>query len=207
MACFEADLFFALINGCVCVTLNVIAQRKAGFGMKRQELIDAAIQVIQEDGIHQLSLAKIAEKVGITKPAIFYHFKNKQDLMMALTYFTVGEYEQTIAEELEKIPENDALRHVHAFLKGNLRQLNDSELIKVHAASMEVLVSNDEATAVWRDVYNRELEKMAPEIGVVQADLLSVALDGMWYGAMCGVWEAKRAEAVVTYLEEIVNQG
>ncbi|EUJ20620.1 TetR family transcriptional regulator [Listeria grandensis FSL F6-0971] len=174
--------------------------------MKRQELIDAAIQVIQEDGIHQLSLAKIAEKVGITKPAIFYHFKNKQDLMMALTYFTVGEYEQTIAEEFEKIPEDDALRHVHAFLRGNLRQLNDSELIKVHAASIEVLVSNQEATEVWRDVYNRELEKMTPEIGALRADLLSVALDGMWYGAMCGVWDAGRAEAVIRYLGQLVQE-
>ncbi|EUJ42962.1 TetR/AcrR family transcriptional regulator [Paenilisteria rocourtiae] len=174
--------------------------------MKKQELIDAAIQVIQEDGVHQLSLAKIAEKVGITKPAIFYHFKNKQDLMMALTHFTVGEYEKMIAVEYEKISEDDALRHVHAFLKGNLRQLNDSELIKVHAASMEVLVSNEEATAVWQDVYHRELGKMAPEIGEVRADLLSVALDGMWYGAMCGVWDAKRAEAVILYLEEIINQ-
>lgn len=83
--------------------------------MKKQELINATIQIIQEEGVHQLTLAKIAEKVGITKPAIFYHFKNKQDLMMGLTHFTIEKYKQIVAEEYDKLPENDALRYVHAF--------------------------------------------------------------------------------------------
>ncbi|EUJ40982.1 TetR family transcriptional regulator [Listeria weihenstephanensis FSL R9-0317] len=174
--------------------------------MKKQELINATIQIIQEEGVHQLTLAKIAEKVGITKPAIFYHFKNKQDLMMGLTHFTIEKYKQIVAEEYDKLPENDALRYVHAFLQGNLRQLDDPELIKVHAGAMEVLVSNKEATAVWRDVYEQELEKMTPEIGQVRADLISITLDGMWYGAMCGVWDTERAKAVITYLEKIMEQ-
>ncbi|MBC1796815.1 TetR/AcrR family transcriptional regulator [Listeria booriae] len=174
--------------------------------MKKQELVNAAIQVIQAEGIQKLSLAKIAEVVGITKPAIFHYFKNKQDLMRAVTEFTVVEYEQTIAAEYDKLPENDDLRHVHAFLYGNLRQLNDSELVKIHASSMEVLVSDDEAKKVWQNVYEREFAKLVPEIGEIQADLLSVALDGMWYGAMCGVWDASRAASIVEYLERIIKK-
>jgi len=40
--------------------------------------------MVGEVGIGALSLRKLAERVGVSPPALYHHFKNKQDLLLAL---------------------------------------------------------------------------------------------------------------------------
>jgi len=48
---------------------------------RRQQIVAAAIDTIAEVGFGQASLARIAERIGISKGVISYHFKGKDDLM------------------------------------------------------------------------------------------------------------------------------
>ena len=47
----------------------------------REAIIDAAIQLFAEQGIFPTTLANIAEKAGVTRGAIYWHFKNKEALL------------------------------------------------------------------------------------------------------------------------------
>ncbi|EUJ21780.1 hypothetical protein MAQA_00165 [Listeria aquatica FSL S10-1188] len=40
----------------------------------KEKIIESAISVIQSEGTANYSLAKVAEKTGMTKAAIFYYF-------------------------------------------------------------------------------------------------------------------------------------
>ncbi|MEX9568232.1 multidrug efflux transporter transcriptional repressor AcrR [Providencia vermicola] len=46
----------------------------------RQEILDAAIKTFSERGVSATSLADIAKAAGVTRGAIYWHFKNKVDL-------------------------------------------------------------------------------------------------------------------------------
>jgi TetR/AcrR family transcriptional regulator, fatty acid metabolism regulator protein len=48
---------------------------------RRRQIVDAAIDVIAEVGFAQASLAKIADRVGVSKGVISYHFAGKDDLV------------------------------------------------------------------------------------------------------------------------------
>ena len=48
---------------------------------RRQQIVAAAIDTIAEVGFGQASLARIAERIGISKGVISYHFEGKGDLM------------------------------------------------------------------------------------------------------------------------------
>jgi AcrR family transcriptional regulator len=48
---------------------------------RRAQLIQCAIEVINDLGYQRASLAEIAKRAGITKAAIFYHFANRDDLI------------------------------------------------------------------------------------------------------------------------------
>ena len=48
---------------------------------RRQQIVAAAIDTIAEVGFAQASLARIAERVGISKGVISYHFAGKDDLI------------------------------------------------------------------------------------------------------------------------------
>lgn len=50
----------------------------------REALIDAAEQVFLEKGVSQATLADVATQAGMTRGAIYWHFKNKADLMYAM---------------------------------------------------------------------------------------------------------------------------
>lgn len=47
----------------------------------RNQIIDAAIERFSEHGVSKTSLADIATAAGVTRGAIYWHFKNKTDLL------------------------------------------------------------------------------------------------------------------------------
>ena len=50
----------------------------------RAALVDAARQIIREQGYEALTLASVAERAGMTTGAIYGNFKNRTDLLMAV---------------------------------------------------------------------------------------------------------------------------
>ena len=50
----------------------------------KEKIIEAAVEVFFEKGFDAASMREIAEKAGLTKPMIYYHFKNKEALYIGL---------------------------------------------------------------------------------------------------------------------------
>lgn len=50
----------------------------------RQALLDTALRLFSERGIGQTSLKDIAAETGVTHGALYWHFRNREDLVQAL---------------------------------------------------------------------------------------------------------------------------
>lgn len=50
----------------------------------RERVLDVALDLFVEQGYDKASLREIAEQVGFTKAALYYHFASKTDILMAL---------------------------------------------------------------------------------------------------------------------------
>ncbi|SHO49914.1 TetR family transcriptional regulator [Desulfopila aestuarii] len=50
----------------------------------RETIIDAAVRVFSVQGISRTTLTEIATEAGVTRGAIYWHFKNKEDLLEVL---------------------------------------------------------------------------------------------------------------------------
>ena len=57
-------------------------QDKAGPDRKAQ-IIQSAVGLMTEEGMAGATTARIAKQVGVTEPAIYRHFKNKQAILLA----------------------------------------------------------------------------------------------------------------------------
>lgn len=56
---------------------------------RQKEIINAAIQLIHEGGIQNLSMRNLSCKLKISEPAIYRHFKNKLEVLLSiLNYFS-----------------------------------------------------------------------------------------------------------------------
>jgi AcrR family transcriptional regulator len=47
-------------------------------------ILDVALDLFIENGYDGTSLREVAEKLGVTKAALYYHFASKEDILMAL---------------------------------------------------------------------------------------------------------------------------
>jgi len=50
----------------------------------RERILDAALDLFTEQGFDGTSLRQIAEQLGVTKAALYYHFTSKDDILLAL---------------------------------------------------------------------------------------------------------------------------
>jgi AcrR family transcriptional regulator len=50
----------------------------------RERILDVALDLFIEKGYDKTSLREIAEPLGFTKAALYYHFASKEDILMAL---------------------------------------------------------------------------------------------------------------------------
>jgi TetR/AcrR family transcriptional regulator len=51
--------------------------------LKREALLRAAVSAFSRQGFHQTSLDEIAQKLGVTKAALYYYFPNKNAVLAA----------------------------------------------------------------------------------------------------------------------------
>lgn len=51
---------------------------------RQREIIDAALSLINDQGIQELTMKRIAAVVGVSEPAIYRHFSSKSDIMAAI---------------------------------------------------------------------------------------------------------------------------
>jgi AcrR family transcriptional regulator len=52
--------------------------------IRREQIVDAAIAVIAEQGIQHLSLSEIEKKTGMARGQLTYYFKTKEDILLAV---------------------------------------------------------------------------------------------------------------------------
>jgi AcrR family transcriptional regulator len=77
---------------------------------RREEILQAAKELFLEEGYDHTTIRRIADRVGISAPALYLYFEDKEALMLALCDQTfehlvqaITEIEQTVDDPLERI--------------------------------------------------------------------------------------------------------
>lgn len=93
---------------------------KESNAITRHKIIDAATDLFYEQGYQKASLRDIANRVGVTQAAIYYHFRNKEEILY------------TIIEQSS----NDLFFALKSCLSGN-----DDPLEKLRSAISQHIIS------------------------------------------------------------------
>lgn len=67
----------------------------------RQQILDAARELLIRDGYERLSMRRVAQRIDYSPTAIYLHFKDKQELVFSLCEETFAK----LVRELETLPE------------------------------------------------------------------------------------------------------
>ncbi|KYD01816.1 TetR/AcrR family transcriptional regulator [Bacillus atrophaeus] len=69
---------------------------------KYMQIIDAAVEVIAENGYHQSQVSKIAKQAGVADGTIYLYFKNKEDILISLFKEKMGQFIERMEEEIKE---------------------------------------------------------------------------------------------------------
>ncbi|WP_433512788.1 TetR/AcrR family transcriptional regulator [Nonomuraea sp. CA-143628] len=71
----------------------------------KQRIQDVARELFAQKGVQRTSLQEIADQLGITKPALYYHFSSREDLVRSIVQPIIDEEEAFLAgqEALDEV--------------------------------------------------------------------------------------------------------
>lgn len=68
----------------------------------RNDLIEKGIELVNENGIENLSLRKVAQACGVTHAAPYSHFSSKEELLAAMQEYITDQFTQILIGAIEK---------------------------------------------------------------------------------------------------------
>src|SRR5579875_3618444 len=66
-------------------------------GTMRERILDVSLELFNEQGYDKTSLREIAERLEVTKAALYYHFERKEDIVRSLIDDYFGQIDDLIA--------------------------------------------------------------------------------------------------------------
>ena len=77
--------------------MSIQTRRARQKAQLRQEILDAARDILAREGYEQLSMRKVAERIEYSPTAIYLHFEDKRDLMFQVCEETFGRLVQDLS--------------------------------------------------------------------------------------------------------------
>ncbi|MCA0971875.1 TetR/AcrR family transcriptional regulator [Halobacillus litoralis] len=94
--------------------------------MKRQQIIDESLHLFANHGYENTSLAMIADNVGIKKPSLYNHFKNKEAIFMAVLDDVAKREVEVLKHEVTTYEGNDIEHQLTTLYKKYLAHMSSS---------------------------------------------------------------------------------
>ena len=94
-----------------------IAEPRTGSQDSRDEILKAAMRLFASRGFHETSMSEVAREAHVSKALIFWHFKTKEELFVAVLNRLLEPYFIDFAEEAAAMDERQQiLKLVEAYL-------------------------------------------------------------------------------------------
>ncbi|MES1054373.1 TetR/AcrR family transcriptional regulator [Bacillus thuringiensis] len=108
---------------------------------RKEEILEAGLEVFAEKGYYNTTTALIAEKVGISQPYIFRFFRTKEELFVAALERAFERILQTF-KNVESNPEHIVIKMVEAYEKLSISYPNEIALQVIGLSVTEDTIRN-----------------------------------------------------------------
>lgn len=147
---------------------------------KRELILQAAFEVVERDGVAELTIEAVAEKCGLTRAGVQYHFGTRELLFQAVQEWRAVRWDGLLRDKLGREPETATLdERLAAYAEVSVEPASTGELLLMLEASRrpEHRQPYGEVAQHWLP----DLSQISPDDPVAVTRLLAqVASDGLW---------------------------
>ncbi len=155
---------------------------------RQQQIIDNAIDIIANQGMKYLTTKNLAEKVGVTEPALYRHFKDKNEILYAiLHYFDVSSDFVLTSEELNSLK---ALDKIQKFLFDRYKLFSDKPSLAKIMFSEAFFSENPNLSEKMLQIMHKHAKSMTEAIkqgqksGEITQEIIAIDLFRMIFGSL-----------------------
>jgi AcrR family transcriptional regulator len=151
----------------------------------RQQILNAAAQVIQTHGTEALTLEAVALAAGVSKGGLLYHFPGKSALIGGMIEHVLAAFDVALAEAEAYDEGPQAGRWLRAYLRASFtpagQQLEvTSGLLAAVASDPTMLAPLQARYALWQQRTEND------GLDSARATIVRLALDGLWIADLLG---------------------
>ena len=133
---------------------------------RQNQIIQESIQLIANKGIQGLTIKNISKAIGISEPAIYRHFENKDDIILAI----ISTMKQSTEEELSHVDENNpTIENIKKMIQGHTNRFIKNPSLTAIIFSEEIFNNNSILVKPIRMMMNRNQNKLIAMIEKGQA--------------------------------------
>jgi len=141
----------------------------------RERIQDVARELFAQQGVQRTSLQDIADRLGITKPALYYHFSSREELVRSIVQPLIDDGEQFVAEH-EARRRVDVRELLEGYFDFHYRRRRDLVVVLAEFAILEDLGLVEKVLA-WRERLGRLV--FGPKPTLAQATRAVIAFGGL----------------------------
>lgn len=141
----------------------------------RARIQEVARELFGEKGVQRTSLQDIAGRLGITKPALYYHFRSREDLVRSILQPLIDDGEQFVVEQ-ETRGDASPRELLEGFFDFHYRHRVDILLVVAELTTLADLGLVDILLA-WRERLSRLV--FGPDPTLEQATRAVIAFGGL----------------------------
>jgi AcrR family transcriptional regulator len=127
--------------------------------VRREQLAEAALELIAAHGLNHLSVARVARRVGLVPSAIYRHFAGKDDLLDAVIALIRERLHRNVEVAMEQAP--DALDRLRHLLLAHVRVIRENKGILRLVFADELHRGQPESKARIYEMVDSYLKKVA----------------------------------------------
>jgi len=132
-----------------------------------EEILEAAAKAFSKNGYNGTSLAEIAKAVGIKTPALYYHFKSKNEILYAYLVRSGENISNSVQEQVRAVgddPVNRLAAFVKSYIRTQLEMIDTMPTVNTMIFSSTVSKALTKTQYKWIQNWERGMLEMLREI-------------------------------------------
>jgi AcrR family transcriptional regulator len=151
---------------------------------KKKNILIAASEIVQEEGVVKLTLEAVAQRAGVSKGGLLYHYPSKEALIKGMVEDWTNNYFESIIT-LVNNDNREIGKWSRAYVNSTFSDLNNNNL---NSALMAAMFINPDLLDEFRQKYDSLHTNLINDgIDPVKITIARLSIDGLWYSEIFGM--------------------
>lgn len=171
----------------------------------KDKLLQAAAQIVQEQGVTQLTLEAVAKQASVSKGGLLYHYPSKTALLEAMVSRLIETFEAAMLNQLE----SNSTSWLEAYIKLSFNP--ESSQVSESMGILAAVANDPSLLAPLRKRYQDwQVASESSGLDPALATIMRLAADGLWFTELFDVSPLSaemRSQVLATLLQLIKEKS